>query len=64
MRNLTGSNLDVGNCDHSCEYCSYDYQYHRDNHQYLQDISEVKTSKKTAKPSLSQTFWPFLIRNY
>ncbi len=40
MRNLDGSKLGNRNCDYSCEYCSYDYQYHRDDHQYLQRIKK------------------------
>ncbi len=36
MRNLKESKLDGRNCDNSCEYCGYDYQHHRDDHQYLQ----------------------------
>ncbi len=40
MRNLDGSKLGDRNCDYSCEYCSYDNQYHRNDHQYLQRIKK------------------------
>lgn len=46
MGNLKESKLDDRNCDNSCEYCGYDYQHHRNNHQYLQDrLKEVSIKK-------------------
>ncbi len=45
MRNLDRSKLGDRNCDYSCEYCSYGYQYHRNNHQYLQRIKKVSIKK-------------------
>ena len=46
MGNLKESKLGDRNCDNSCEYCSYDYQYHRNDHQYLQDRLKKVDIKK------------------
>lgn len=45
MRNLDGSKLGDRNCDYSCEYCSYGYQYNRDDYQYLQRVEKVSIKK-------------------
>ena len=37
--------LDDRICDYSCEYCGYDYQHHRNCHQYLQDFKEISIKK-------------------